>query len=150
MDASYIPSAIATFQLPEFYPYPSVQPPPHSHIELQLASQLSHLTFPVRTVELPQSDDIRALKSALDVLAHSCVACWLLQRQPEHDHLLKDCCYKPNPITTEFSDWSAWYQHIVLPKGFCYGCGCPQHVRHYTHSLMQFMTLVFSGLFYRH
>ena len=98
--------------------YPSIEPPPPGHIECQLASQLSRLTSPVCTIELPVSDDICVLKPALDILTHSCISCWLLQRQPEHNHLLKDCPCKPNPTTTIIANWSVWYQCIFFtPKG---------------------------------
>jgi hypothetical protein len=59
------------------------------------------------------------LKVALDVLAVSCVGCWLMQRTTEHPHLQLECPYPPRPVTDP---------SIVLSTGFCYGCGCPQHV----------------------
>jgi hypothetical protein len=110
--------------------YPSFNPPPDSSIPIQMASQHSRLTnLGPHVTSRPRSSHIRKIRSALDILAHRCIFCWLLQK-PEStlDHLLEHCELCPNIFTTHRDQWLEWRNRIQLPPGRCWGCGCPQHV----------------------
>jgi superfamily II DNA helicase RecQ len=98
-----------------------LNPPPQTPSSLQMATFHSQLVHKPKQTSLPKSAEIRRIKRALDILTSSCVACWLLGKKPEHDHLLKDC--------TNCGDNDKSHSSLVFPKGFCYRCGCPQHVR---------------------
>jgi hypothetical protein len=104
--------------------------PPRATFEIQLASQHARLLYPPAPgAKLPRSEDVEAIKLALDNLGPSCIACWLHQTHPAHDHRLQECIYHPNPYTTHNAQWKLWRGSLKFPKtGVCYGCGCLQHV----------------------
>lgn len=110
--------------------YPPIEPPPDSAIPIQIAATHARLMYPLsRVAQRPFSAKISTIKLALDVLAHQCAFCWLL-RKPIHsaDHLLADCILCPNIYTTHRRPWLSWLSAIKFPEGYCWGCGCPQHV----------------------
>jgi hypothetical protein len=111
--------------------YPSSHPPPDSTIAIQIASQHARLVYPgPHLSSKPFSREICRIQSALDILAHRCIFCWVLQQDhARSDHLLKLCTFGPNIYTTHRDQWKSWRRRIQFPDGVCFGCGCPQHVR---------------------
>ena len=111
--------------------YPSVDPPPDSSIPIQIASQHARLLYPgPHVTPMPYSTDLLRIKAALDVFAHRCIFCWVLQNEgPRPDHLLRSCSLSPNISTSHQRQWSSWRLRVDFPAGYCYGCGLPQHVR---------------------
>jgi hypothetical protein len=111
-------------QLPVFHSFHATQPPPHGDVKIQLASHHSSIVYPPLHIELPHSNDLWKIKEALDKFASSCVACWVMKADPTHNYRFQECAFFAN----NEQQWLDWYQSISFPQGWCYGCGCPQHV----------------------
>lgn len=126
LSITYFPSD--STEIP-FHTLTSTQPPPSTPFEIQFASQHARLVYPtIPRNKLARSEDLQAIKQALDDLGPSCIACWLHQIPFQHDHLLQDCVHCPNPYTTHTAQWKAWRASLKFPEGVCWGCGCLQHV----------------------
>jgi Helicase conserved C-terminal domain len=106
----------------------NVKPPPAiAPFSLQLATKHSVLISPPNIPREPHSDKLEVIKNSLDILANSCVACWLFQANPSHGHLFKHCtALSPHPYT--LGDWRHWRSLVSFPENHCYGCGCPHEV----------------------
>jgi hypothetical protein len=97
---------------------PSTQSP-----AIQISTQLSQSTFASQPF-LPHSEQLHALRNALDYFSTSCVDCWLHQRTDSPNHSFEHCVHQ----LTSQPAYQLWCSQLVFPTGICYGCACPQYV----------------------
>jgi hypothetical protein len=111
-------------------PFLTAVPPSNSNVALQMASHHSQLVHPpAPPAALARSADMIRIKEFLETYSASCIACWLLQRNPDNDHQLKECTLCDNPFTTHQLEFQKWCGLLNFPQGTCFTCACPQHVR---------------------
>jgi hypothetical protein len=103
----------------------STQPPSSQSTEIQISTQYSQSAFPSSLhPPHPHSQELLALRNALDHFASTCIDCWLHRRSEVQNHSFEHCQFGLHAVP----QYTNWVSSLRFSDGTCFGCGCPQRV----------------------